>query len=228
MLRWGDARAGARQVGRAPVGGQPRNKGGPVAAQPCCLPEHKQHSPRSVSGRYPGDTRVSGSVCGQRAEKPATNTERAHCPGPHMCPRGHPHVTLQYMCTKHIQGMCVYASHMCLCMEYMSTRNRVPICVGNVHMGAPCGYMRVAHVETPRCATYRLLLFQAPVTHPWVSLRIQVTAPELTARAQPCCPGSGFFFFLPFCVACVKETATHSNILACRLRSTGSQRVGHN
>ena len=112
MLRWGDARAGARQVGRAPVWGRPRNKGGPVAAQPCCLLEHKQHSPKSVSGRYPGDTRVNGSDCGQRAGKPATNTECAHCPGPHMCPRGHPHVTLQYTCAKHAQGMCVYASHM--------------------------------------------------------------------------------------------------------------------
>lgn len=137
MLRWGDARAEARQVGRAPVGGQPRNKGGPVAVQPCCLPEHKQHSPRSVSGRYPGDTWVSGSVYGQRVGKPATNMERAHCPGPHMCPRGHPHVTLQYMCTKHTQDMCVYASHICLCMEHMSTRNCVPMCVGIVHMGAP-------------------------------------------------------------------------------------------
>lgn len=73
MLRWGDARAEAHQVGRAPVWGRPRNKGGPVAVQPCCLPEHKQHSPRSVSGRYPGDTRVSGSVYGQRAGKPVTN-----------------------------------------------------------------------------------------------------------------------------------------------------------
>ena len=45
-----------------------------------------------------------------------------------------------------------------------------------------------------------------------------------------------FFFFLPFCVACVKEIATHSNILAWRipwteepgrLWSIQSQRVRH-
>ena len=138
-----------------------------------------------------------------------------------MCPRGHPHVTLQYMCTKHTQDMCVYASHICLCMEHTSTCNRVPMCMGNVYMGAsPRRYMRVVHVETPRCATYTLLFFQAPVTHPWVSLRIQVTAPELTARAQPCCPGSSFFFFLPFWVACVKKIATHSSILAWRIPRT--------
>ena len=55
-------------------------------------------------------------------------------------------MTLQYTCAKHAQGMCVYASHICLCMEYTSTRNRAPMCVGNVHKDAPCGYMRVVDV----------------------------------------------------------------------------------
>lgn len=41
---------------RAPVWDQPHSTGVPAAAQPCCLPEHKQNSPRSVSDRRPEDT----------------------------------------------------------------------------------------------------------------------------------------------------------------------------
>ena len=203
MLRWGDARAGARQVGRAPVWGRPRNKGGPVAAQPCCLLEHKQHSPKSVSGRYPGDTRVNGSDCGQRAGKPATNTECAHCPGPHMCPRGHPHVTLQYTCAKHAQGMCVYASHICLCMEYTSTGNRAPMCEGNVHKAAPlwihaCGTCG----NTPLCYVHAALLSSS--SHPSLgqpqnpshSSRTDSQSPALLSRVK------FFFFFAILCGLC--------------------------
>lgn len=52
MLRWGLVQG---QGGRAPVWVRPRNKEVHAAAQTCCLLEHKQNSPKSVSGRYPGD-----------------------------------------------------------------------------------------------------------------------------------------------------------------------------
>lgn len=50
---------------RAPVWGQPHSMGAPSAAQPCCLPEHKQNSPRSVSDRHPEDTERRDDALGQ-------------------------------------------------------------------------------------------------------------------------------------------------------------------
>lgn len=96
------------QVGRAPVWGRPRNKEVPVAAQPCCLLEHKQNSPRSVSGRYPGDTRGSGRIHGHKAGRTARITEREHCPGPYT-PPGCPHATLASVCAR----LCVRSTRMC-------------------------------------------------------------------------------------------------------------------
>lgn len=54
-----------RWVVRAPVWGQPHSMGEPSAAQPCCLLEHKQNSPRSVSDRRPEDTERRDDALGQ-------------------------------------------------------------------------------------------------------------------------------------------------------------------
>lgn len=110
------------QVGRAPVWGRPHNKGVPVAAQPCCLLEHKQNSPRSVSGRYPGDTQGRGRIRGQKAGRTARNTKREHCPGPYAHP-GHPHATLAnaraHTCLGPTRirslGAAVHGVHVCMC-----------------------------------------------------------------------------------------------------------------
>lgn len=54
------------EAGRgAPVWAQPRSAEAPAAAQPCCLQEHRQSSPRSASDRRPEDTQRGHDVLGQ-------------------------------------------------------------------------------------------------------------------------------------------------------------------
>lgn len=64
---------------RAPVWDQPHSMGAPAAAQPCCLLERKQSSPRSGSDRHPEDTERRDDVLGQaQGRRPSADTAPKH------------------------------------------------------------------------------------------------------------------------------------------------------
>lgn len=142
------------QVRRAPVWARPRNKGVPVAAQPCCLLEHRQNSPRSVSGRYPGDTRGSGRIHGQKAGRRARNTKRERCPGPYTHP-GHPRAIL----ANARAHTCVGSTRICSCGR--PCMEGTYVCALCTHMHGVCEYMHLFRYE--HTAAFNQANLQPPI-----------------------------------------------------------------